>query len=160
MMLMHDENMKTGRVLVFLQFLIAAIVISVTLIESSLTHRQEITAVKIVSIVLIILGIVTVFTALFTFNQKVTANPIPLETAKLRTNGIYGFIRHPMYSSVILFIIGFTLYERAYYSFFLNIFVVIFLVFKIKFEEKQLEKHFRDYQSYQAKTKKLIPFIY
>ncbi len=160
MMHMHNENIKTGRVLVFLQFLLAAIVIALTLIESLLTHRQEITEVKIISIVLIILGIAAVIAALITFNQRVTPNPVPLETAKLRTNGIYGYIRHPMYFSVILFLIGFTLYERAYYSFFLNIIVVIFLVFKIKFEEIELGKHFPDYKLYQAKTKKLLPFIY
>ena len=157
---MHDENIKTGRVLVFLQFLLAAIVIGLTLIERSLTYRQEIEAVKIISVVLMILGIIIVITALVTFKQRVTPNPVPLETARLRTNGIYGYIRHPMYSSVILFLIGFTLYERAYYSFFLNIIVVIFLAVKIKFEEKQLEKHFPDYKEYQSKTKKLLPFIY
>jgi protein-S-isoprenylcysteine O-methyltransferase Ste14 len=157
---MHDENIKTGRVLVFLQFLIAAVVIASTFIESSLIYRQEITAVKIASVILIIFGVVIVLAALFTFNQRVTPNPVPLETARLRTNGIYGYIRHPMYSSVILFLIGFTLFERAYYSFFLNIVVVIFLLFKIKFEEIELGKHFPEYKSFQAKTKKLIPFIY
>ncbi len=160
MMRMHDENIKTGRVLVFLQFLIAAIVIALTLIENYLIPRQEITAVKIVSIVLIILAIAAVVAALITFKQRVTPNPVPLETAKLRTNGIYGYIRHPMYLSVISFIVGLTFYERAYYSFFLNIIVVIFLAYKIKFEERQLEKHFPDYKLYQSKTKKLIPFIY
>jgi protein-S-isoprenylcysteine O-methyltransferase Ste14 len=101
-----------------------------------------------------------VLIALFTFKQRVTPNPVPLDTAKLRTNGIYGIIRHPMYSSVIFFIIGFTLFERAYFTFLLNIGVVFFLAAKIKFEEKQLKEKFPEYKLYQSKTKKLIPFIY
>lgn len=157
---MHDENLKTGRVLVFLQFLLAAIVIFLTLLENSLIPRTEIPVLRIVSIALVVSGIFIVVIALITFRQKVTPNPIPLDTAALRTNGIYGLIRHPMYLSVILLLIGLTLYERAYYSFFLNIIVVVFLAYKIKFEEKQLEQHFPKYKSYQAKTKKLLPFIY
>lgn len=156
---MSDKKLKS-RIFVFSQFALAFIVISSSVIENSLTERPPIAALKIISIVFLALGIVIVLVALFTFRQRVTPNPIPLDTARLRTKGIYGLIRHPMYSSVIFFLIGFSLFEKAYFSFLLNIGAIIFLTTKIKFEEKQLIEKFPEYKIYQSKTKKLIPFIY
>ncbi len=154
------QNKLIGWIFVFSQFALAIIIISLSVIEKSLTERPPIFVLNIISIVFLIMGIVIVLIALFTFKQRVTPNPVPLETAKLSTKGIYGIIRHPMYSSVIFFIIGFSLFERAYFTFLLNIVVVFFLAAKIKFEEKHLTEKFPQYKLYQSKTKKLIPFIY
>lgn len=156
---MSDKKL-ISRIFVFSQFALAFIVISSSLMENFLTERPPIAILKIISIAFLVLGIVIVLVALFTFRQSITPNPIPLDTARLRTKGIYGLIRHPMYSSVIFFLIGFSLFEKAYFSFLLNIGAIIFLTIKIKFEEKQLIEKFPEYKIYQSKTKKLIPFIY
>jgi protein-S-isoprenylcysteine O-methyltransferase Ste14 len=154
------EDKTKGRILVFAQFGLAFIVLAASVIEKSLTARNIPDALYIISLILMFSGIAVVITALISFGQKITPNPVPLQTAELRTRGIYSLIRHPMYFSVLLFVTGFTLYEGAYYSFILNIVVFIFLAVKIKFEEKQLVKKFPEYKAYQYKTKKILPFIY
>ncbi len=154
------ENRLKSRLFVLLQFGIAAVVVLAALVENSLTNRFEIKALTIVSIISLVLGAVIVLLALVAFRQRITPNPIPLDASELRTGGIYRFIRHPMYTSVIFVFIGITLYLRAYYSFILNVGAVIFLLTKISFEEKQLLEKFPEYKAYRSRTKKLIPFIY
>lgn len=156
---MSNEKTK-GRIFVILQFTFASIFVLAAVIESRIAQRAQIEVINIISIIFLFLGAATVLLALIAFRQRITPNPVPLESAKLRTNGIYRFIRHPMYTSVIFVFIGFSLYMTAYFTFLTNIGVIIFLITKIKFEEHQLLEKFPEYRSYQLKTKKLIPFIY
>lgn len=155
------KNKKTtGKIFVFFQFALASAFILGTIFENRLTEHPQYTVIKIISVIFLILGFLTVSAALISFRQMITPNPVPLDSAELRTGGIYSYIRHPMYTSVILVFIGFSLFMNAYIMFFSNIVVVIFLIIKINFEESRLLEKFQDYDAYRKKTKRLIPFIY
>lgn len=87
-------------------------------------------------------------------------SPTPVERGELRESGPYASIRHPMYTSIILF----TLPELVnYYNLWriLTLLVLyVTLLLKINFEERNLLQQFSDYKDYKIKTKKLIPFLY
>ena len=79
---------------------------------------------------------------------------------RLVTSGIYQYIRHPMYTSQILF--AGTLLAN-YFSFFrLVAFILLFVdfIFKIQYEEGLLMKYFSNYYEYMKKSSRLIPFLY
>ena len=79
---------------------------------------------------------------------------------RLVTSGIYQYIRHPMYTSQILF--AGTLLAN-YFSFFrLAVFCSLFVdfLFKIQYEEGLLMKYFSNYYEYMKKSSRLIPFLY
>jgi protein-S-isoprenylcysteine O-methyltransferase Ste14 len=79
---------------------------------------------------------------------------------RLIASGIYRYIRHPMYTSQILF--AGTLLAN-YFSFFrLSVFVLLFVdfLFKMRYEENLLKEHFTNYQEYKKKSYRLIPFLY
>lgn len=80
--------------------------------------------------------------------------------AKLVKDGPYSYVRHPMYSAVLLFSLGLLFTDIYYYRlvYFLVLFIILFL--KIRYEEIQLRVHFKDYKKYESNTYKLIPFIY
>ena len=80
---------------------------------------------------------------------------------QLITNGLFQYVRHPLYSGVIIKFLGFGLFSSSIYgSFFITI-GLIFLIPRIRIEEGMLIKEFKDeYKAYQKTTKKLIPFIY
>ena len=80
---------------------------------------------------------------------------------KVIDTGLYGIVRHPMYSSTLLLFLSMPLILGSIISF------VIFLVYpfiiakRINNEEKILEKELMGYYEYKKKVKyKIIPFIW
>jgi protein-S-isoprenylcysteine O-methyltransferase Ste14 len=83
------------------------------------------------------------------------------ENQELITTGPYKFVRHPIYSSMLLMLIGTILYYG--YLFLLVIFAIVAVTFiwRTKKEEKIMTKLFgKKYQNYMKRTKRLIPFVY
>lgn len=80
---------------------------------------------------------------------------------ELITNGIYGYVRHPIYGGMLLMIPGVLMVANSYtFIASLIIMIVIFEAFARR-EEKLLTKHFgKKYTEYMKTTKKFIPFIY
>ena len=83
------------------------------------------------------------------------------ENQKVVDTGLYGIVRHPMYSATILLFLSMPLILGSIISF------VIFLVYpfiiakRIKNEEEVLEKDLVGYSDYKNKVKyKMIPFIW
>ncbi len=78
---------------------------------------------------------------------------------KLATNGIYKYIRHPMYTSVILLCLGFLLTEITTVNIITMLILTINLFLKSRLEEKLLEQRFNNYKDYKNNTYRFLPFI-
>ena len=83
------------------------------------------------------------------------------ENQKVIDTGLYGIVRHPMYSVTLLLFLSMPLVLGSLYSF------VIFLVYpfiiakRIKHEEELLERELKGYREYKNKVKyRLVPFIW
>ena len=84
------------------------------------------------------------------------------EDHKLNTEGVYKYIRNPMYSGALIAVIGFGLVFR---SIIMLLFVSIFyfVVFKMRIDEEErllYEAFGEEFTNYKKNSKKLIPFIY
>lgn len=86
--------------------------------------------------------------------------PRPKQDIKIRTNGPYKWIRHPMYTSVIIFSIGLLLLNPVWYMYLAFIVLVADLIMKLEYEEKKLLQIFENYSDYKKNSYCLIPFIY
>ena len=98
------------------------------------------------SISLAVIGVIIFLTALFTIKTLETYD------GELITNGIYSIIRHPMYFSFLLWLIGFPLFYGGIYSFILAIPFAINVLYWRYLEELELDKRFADYKLYKKKT--------
>ncbi len=78
---------------------------------------------------------------------------------KLATNGIYKYIRHPMYTSVILLCLGFLLTEITTVNIIAMLILTVNLFLKSRLEEKLLEQRFNNYKDYKNNTYRFLPFI-
>jgi len=82
------------------------------------------------------------------------------DSCELVMSGIYRFVRHPMYLSVLLAMFGVAIIYFTYYEFALFIFLVITLMVKLLYEEHLWKCHDKEYSEYMKKTKRLIPFLF
>lgn len=78
---------------------------------------------------------------------------------ELVTSGPYRFVRHPIYSGILLAILGTALATNIYWLVALGV-MGIYFVYSARVEERMLTTSFpAAYPSYRAKTKMLIPFV-
>lgn len=82
------------------------------------------------------------------------------EARNLVRSGPYRFVRHPMYSSEILWIFGFILPIFSIPLFVLYLVMVWFLVLRMGYEERLLERHRPEYAGYRKMTWRVIPYVY
>lgn len=108
-----------------------------------------------------IFGGVTGLLAIFTMKvNNLRVQPIPKPDAELITSGIYNYIRHPMYSSVLLMMLPFVLHTTETISLILYCSLLAILIIKLRYEEQLLIQKFTVYSDYKKRTYRLIPFIY
>jgi len=81
------------------------------------------------------------------------------EGAVLVTSGIYAFIRHPMYLSVIVMSLALVLSSVTVLQIFLFFTLIWVLFLKAKKEESLWIEKDETYAEYRAKSKFFLPFI-
>lgn len=83
------------------------------------------------------------------------------ENQKVIDTGLYGIVRHPMYTATILLFLAMPLVLGSWLSFGLMLFYPVVIVFRIRNEEKVLEAGLEGYTEYKQRVHyRLIPFIW
>jgi len=83
------------------------------------------------------------------------------EDQKVIDTGLYGVVRHPMYSATLFLFMSMPLILGSLFSFLIFLAYPIIISIRIKNEEKLLEIELTGYAEYKKKVKyKLIPFIW
>ena len=83
------------------------------------------------------------------------------ENQKVIDTGLYGIVRHPMYSVTLLLFLSMPLVLGSVYSFIIFLVYPFIIAKRIKHEEEFLEKELNGYREYKQKVKyRLIPFIW
>jgi len=151
----HRNNSSFGIALVTAQFFILG--------YFALFHpiRQAFGPQDIVAATFIVAGMLLGASAVLAHHTgRFRIVPEPGATTMLITDGPYAFIRHPMYTALILLTFGlFVNYPVASH---LLAFTLLFIVLNVKliYEESILTRRFPEYRQYQARTRKLFPFVF
>ncbi len=83
------------------------------------------------------------------------------QNQKVIDRGLYGIIRHPMYTATILLFLSMPLVLGSLISFFIFLIYPVIIIIRIIDEEKVLEKELDGYIDYKKRVKyRLIPFIW
>ncbi|MBP5700172.1 MAG: isoprenylcysteine carboxylmethyltransferase family protein [Methanobrevibacter sp.] len=83
------------------------------------------------------------------------------ENQKVVDSGLYGLVRHPMYTSTIFLFLSMPLVLDSIFSFIVMLVYPIIIIFRIRNEEKVLENELVGYKEYKEKIKyKLIPYLW
>jgi methanethiol S-methyltransferase len=83
------------------------------------------------------------------------------ESSGLITEGVYRYVRHPLYSGLFLILVGCFLSVPTQSVLLSVVMSIIYIVIGIEFEEKKLRRIYGDaYLEFSLRKKKFIPFIY
>ena len=83
------------------------------------------------------------------------------KTTNLVTTGIYAYIRHPLYSSLLLLAWGIFFKALSLPGAALTVVATTFLIATARADEAECIRFFGDeYQEYMQKTKRFIPFLF
>ena len=83
------------------------------------------------------------------------------EDQKVIDTGLYGIVRHPMYSVTLLLFLSMPLVLGSIYSFLIFLVYPFIIAKRIKGEEELLERELEGYSAYKQKVKyRLIPFVW
>jgi len=141
-----------SKILVFIQF--ASIFVLVLPLGTPTTYLKS-------GMFFIIVGLGVGLLALYknklgNFNIR----PDIKENCSLITDGIYGYIRHPMYTSVLLSSLGLML--LYFNDFYLVIYLILLfnMLIKMFYEESLWKCHSDEYEVYKKNTSRLIPYIF
>jgi protein-S-isoprenylcysteine O-methyltransferase Ste14 len=145
-------NDKTkGNVLVVLQFaLIAAILLMAS-------DEVNVPWIYIGGVLFIAPGIIILFFSIKQLGGSLTANPVPRERGKLIETGLYKYVRHPIYTGLLLATLGSCVQSMAVVKFFFWFLLLGLLMYKARFEEKLLAAKYSTYTDYMKRTGRFVP---
>ena len=92
--------------------------------------------------------------------RGLTPLPYPKEDGDLVQTGPFAVVRHPMYCGGLVLALGWALLVRCWLTLGYVIALFVFLDMKSRREERWLKAKFPEYEGYQRRVCKLIPFLY
>ena len=100
------------------------------------------------------------FFGLMALGRNLTPFPKPAAGAQFVQRGIYGLIRHPLYTAVFCAAAGWSLWRQSWPALAAALALGVFFDAKARREERWLRERFSDYAGYAQRVRRFIPFIY
>lgn len=110
--------------------------------------------------ILIVVGSVFALLGVVTLGDRLSAFPTPKPGISLVQTGVYGWVRHPIYTGVIAAALGWSLLRASPLGVVLSLSLILYFDRKAAYEEKKLTQTFPEYSDYQQRVRKLIPWLY
>jgi protein-S-isoprenylcysteine O-methyltransferase Ste14 len=150
------ENAR-GEWYVLAQGLLALVVLLAPIIDG---RPPSVTARSSAGAVLVVIGLA--FAAFGGRSLGRNSSPFvrPKDDAVLVQSGVFSIVRHPIYTGLSLFALGYSLIWTSTAALFATGAFLVLLDLKSRSEERWLQQKFDDYGRYKARVKRLIPFVY
>lgn len=102
-------------------------------------------------------GILMILISMLQLNKNLSPFPSPKKQTRLITTGLFDYIRHPIYSGIIITAIFFALYFNSGYKILISLLLLWLFYHKSVYEEKKLLEKFPEYESYKLTTGRFFP---
>jgi len=107
----------------------------------------------------VVLGAVVIVVAGLSLGRALTALPTPTARGKLRTGGLYRFVRHPIYSGLLALVVGGAITSRSVLRLALAAALLGLLTAKASWEEAMLRQRYPEYEEYSRRTQRFVPRV-
>jgi protein-S-isoprenylcysteine O-methyltransferase Ste14 len=111
---------------------------------------------KILAFIIAVVGLLVIGVAILQLNKNLTPFPSPKENSELIQTGLYQFVRHPIYSGIILTTLGFGFYQGSTWKICIGIALWLLFFFKSQYEETLLVQKFPEYLNYRKRTRRFF----
>ena len=163
------KSFRSSSVHGFYRFFVFELTLALVILNLPYWFAEPLSLNQLVSWPLLLISIVLVVLS-FYFLSKLgrsekrdgyTANYEFENTVNLVKEGIYKYIRHPMYGSILFLSLGAFFKHVSYITAALTTLTLLFLVLTARTEEKENIKFFGDqYKEYMKNSKMFIPFLF
>jgi protein-S-isoprenylcysteine O-methyltransferase Ste14 len=89
--------------------------------------------------------------------RGLTPSPLPNGATSLVSRGPYRWVRHPMYTAVMLLAVGVATRSGSWLVVAQTVALIVLFNVKARWEERRLVETFPEYTSYQATTPRFLP---
>jgi protein-S-isoprenylcysteine O-methyltransferase Ste14 len=140
------------------------VIFTAVLVVSALDHRfgwsHMPTPVAVIGQVLVAIGLIS--TMIVVGQNNYAAATITVEAGqKVVSTGLYGIVRHPMYSGALLLLVGTPLALGSFWGLLALLPVPIGLAYRILDEEKALTEELAGYREYMQDVRyRLMPYVW
>lgn len=137
-----------------------AVVLTIFAVAAPHTAGEAQSMFHVAGDVLVILGLAIAGWAAAKLGRALTPFPKPVEHGRLCREGPYRWIRHPIYTGVLLIAAGWAAWWASGVAALLLPLVFIFFALKARAEERWLLAAWPEYRDYAKETKAIIPCVY
>lgn len=114
---------------------------------------------NLANLILAGVGIILIVIALLQLNRNLSPFPTPRKDASLVTSGLFKYVRHPVYSGILMTSFFLAMHFHSGYKLFIFLLLLLLFYKKSRFEDKKLINKFRGYEKYKAETGRFFPKI-
>ncbi|HYO18726.1 MAG TPA: methyltransferase, partial [Dermatophilaceae bacterium] len=127
-----DTDVRTARLLVTGQFVLIGILVLLPRRDDWPVPGALIAVCSVTTVV----GLVVMVIGATGLGRGLTATPLPNAHARLRTGGLYRYVRHPIYSGLLLMMASITVASGSVFRLLTLGVLVLLLTVKARWEEK------------------------
>lgn len=113
----------------------------------------------IVAAVLNVVGFAIAVWGVVGLGPALTASPIPKARAALVTSGLYGVVRNPIYSGLLIFGAGFVIYGASWWHAATWVALAVLFAAKARWEERMLGAAHPEFAAYAQRVGRFIPGV-
>jgi protein-S-isoprenylcysteine O-methyltransferase Ste14 len=110
-------------------------------------------------IVLVLTGAAVAVLGATGLGPALTASPIPRKNASLVTNGIYGVVRNPIYTGLLVGGLGLVVFGSSLWHIVTWLALLVLLAAKARWEERMLRARHPEFDQYAARVGRFLPGV-
>ena len=123
-------------------------------------HQWHSLALRLCGAFLLLIAACCGWTGTVSLGRNLTPFPKPSTDTKLVQSGIYGLMRHPLYTAVFCGSVGWALVWGSWPALLAALALAPLFDAKARLEERWLRRQFSEYAGYEQRVRRFVPWIY
>ena len=138
----------------------SVLILAVAALALRFRSDRRLLALTIAGVALLILAAVVGCAGVLGLGRGLTPFPKPSANARLVQRGVYGWMRHPLYTSVMAAALGWVLVWQSWPALLAALGLIAFFDAKARREERWLREQFPEYPEYAKRVRRFVPGVY